>query len=69
MQVRELIVELKKQLPDSPAVIRGPEGGLEDVSYVDLILVKFDVFDDGFRGPHNQVFQVEEADVLGVRIR
>jgi len=69
MLVKQLIQELSKQDSEALVVTRGPEGGLEEVEHVEFIFIAFDVHDDEHRGPHAQVFQIEQADSIAVRLR
>lgn len=55
MKVKELIESLQRQDQDARVVIRGYEGGVDDVSGSDAVTIAVDVHEEWYYGKHETV--------------
>jgi hypothetical protein len=61
MNVKELIELLNNKNPETRVVVKGYEGGLNDVGEIELIPIRLNVNVDWYYGPHEKC----EYDELG----
>jgi hypothetical protein len=52
MKIKDLILELQKQSPESLVVVDGYEGGVEEVKTVRQVTIALNVSEEWYYGPH-----------------
>ncbi len=68
MNVSKLIQHLSVFPPDMPVMIRGYEGGYNDVGTLEKVPIKLNQNDQWYYGKHDSPGRGEEADVVAVLI-
>lgn len=66
MKVKELIEQLNKLDPELGVFVRGYEDGVNDVSRIDEVYIKEDVYDEWYYGQHKRIYN--SSGVLGVEL-
>lgn len=67
MKVKELIAILSNHNPESMVVVRGYEGGVDEVNYASVCILQLNVYADWYMGKHEIIDEADfkPADVSG----
>lgn len=66
MTVEQLIQALNNYPPNMLVYVRGYEGGVDDVDFIEEIQVERDYYEEEWYGKHNKVYEVEN--INGIQI-